>query len=225
MFIKKDFMQIEVSIPSTLKEVKLKDYQDFLLIENPSNDDLLKCILNINTKQLGKIKDKDVDYLINHINKLFKQEHKYIPTFNLNGVTYGFIPNLDEITYGENKDVTSYINEWGNMHKAMAVLFRPLKQKQGHKYLIEEYEGSHKYSEVMKQMPLSVVLGAMVFFYNLTNELLNYIPSYLEKELIKEQTKGQISQENGEVIQNYIHLLKETLRDLKKLQSFPFTNV
>jgi len=218
-------MQIEVSIPSTLKEVKLKDYQDFLLIENPSNDDLLKCILNINTKELGKIKDKDVDYLINHINKLFDQEHKYIPTFNLNGVAYGFIPNLDEITYGENKDVTSYINEWGNMHKAMAVLFRPLKQKQGHKYLIEEYEGSHKYSEVMKEMPLSVVLGAMVFFYNLTNELLNYIPSYLEKEVTKGQTQGQISPENGEAIQNYIHLLKETLQDLNKLQSFHYTSV
>jgi len=218
-------MQLEVSIPSTLKEVQLKDYQDFLLIENPSNDDLLKCILNINTKELGKIKDKDIDYLINHINKLFDQEHKFIPTFNLNGVSYGFIPNLDEITYGENKDVTSYINEWGNMHKAMAVLFRPLKQKQGHKYLIEEYEGSHKYSEVMKQMPLSVVLGAMVFFYNLTNELLNYIPSYLEKEVVKEQMIGQISQENGEAIQNYIHLLKETLQDLKKLQDFRYTNV
>ena len=218
-------MQLEVSIPSTLKEVKLKDYQDFLLIENPSNDDLLKCILNINTKELGKIKDKDIDYLINHINKLFDQEHKFIPTFNLNGVAYGFIPNLDEITYGENKDVTSYINEWGNMHKAMAVLFRPLKQKQGHKYLIEEYEGSHKYSEVMKQMPLSVVLGAMVFFYNLTNELLNYIPSYLEKEVVKEQMIGQISQENGEAIQNYIHLLKETLQDLNKLQSFHYTSV
>ena len=218
-------MQLEVSIPSTLKEVKLKDYQDFLLIENPSNDDLLKCILNINTKELGKIKDKDVDYLINHINKLFDQEHKFIPTFNLNGVAYGFIPNLDEITYGENKDVTSYINEWGNMHKAMAVLFRPLKQKQGHKYLIEEYEGSHKYSEVMKQMPLSVVLGAMVFFYNLTNELLNYIPNYLEEQLMKGQTKGQISQENGEAIQNYIHLLKETLQDLNKLQSFHYTSV
>lgn len=218
-------MQLEVSIPSTLKEVKLKDYQDFLLIENPSNDDLLKCILNINTKELGKIKDKDVDYLINHINKLFEQEHKYIPTFNLNGVAYGFIPNLDDITYGENKDVTSYINEWGNMHKAMAVLFRPLKQKQGHKYLIEEYEGSHKHSEVMKQMPLSVVMGAMVFFYNLTNELLNYIPNYLERELMKEQTKGQISPENGEVIQNYIHLLKETSRDLDKLQNFRYTSV
>jgi len=218
-------MQIEVSIPSTLKEVKLKDYQDFLLIENPSNDDLLKCILNINTKELGKIKDKDVVYLKGHINKLFDKEHEFIPTFNLNGIAYGFIPSLDDITYGENKDVTSYINDWGNMHKAMAVLFRPIKLKQGYKYLIEEYEGSHKYSETMKEMPLDVVLGAMVFFYNLTNELLKYIPNYLEKEIMKEQMTGQISQENGEAIQSYMHSLKETLQNLKRLQDYPCINV
>ena len=218
-------MQIEVSIPSTLKEVKLKNYQDFLLIENPNNDDLLKCILNINTKELGKIKDKDVDYLINHINNLFEKEHEFIPTFNLNGIAYGFIPNLDDITYGENKDITSYINEWGNMHKAMAVLFRPIKQKQTHKYLIEDYEGSHKYSEVMKDMPLDVVLGSMVFFYNLTSELLNYIPSYLQEQAMKEQTKGVISKGSGEVIQSYTHLLKQTSQDLKKLQNFRYTSV
>tara|TARA_R110000796_G_scaffold150119_1_gene266897 strand:- start:677 stop:1333 length:657 start_codon:yes stop_codon:yes gene_type:complete len=217
-------MQIEVSIPSSLKEVKLKDYQDFLLIDNPTNEDLLKCILNINTKELGKIKDKDIDYLIGHVNKLFNVEHSYIPTFNLNGVLYGFIPNLDDITYGENKDITSYVNDWGKMHKAMAVIFRPIKQKQGHKYLIEEYEGSHKYSEAMKDMPLSVAMGAMVFFYNLTSELLKYTPSYLEKELMKEQTKDQISPENGEAIQSCIQLLRETLPDLKKFQDLPYIN-
>jgi hypothetical protein len=218
-------MQLEVSIPSTLKEVKLKDYQSLLLIDKPNDEDLLKCILNINTKELGKIKDKDVDYLINHINKLFEQEHKFIPTFNLNGVAYGFIPNLDEITYGENKDITSYINEWGNMHKAMAVLFRPIKLKKNNKYIIEEYEGSHRYAETMKEMPLDVVLGAMVFFYNLTNELLKYIPNYLEKEIMKEQMTGQISQENGVAIQSYMHSLKETLQNLKRLQDYPCINV
>ena len=215
-------MQIEVSIPSSLKEVKLKDYQEFLLIEDPTNDDLLKCVLNIDQKELGKIKASDVDYLMNHINSLFEKEKDFIPTFKMYGIEYGFVPNLDEITYGENKDVTTYINEWGTMHKAMAVLFRPIKQKLRDKYLIEEYEGSHKYSEVMKDMPLDVVLGSMVFFYNLTNVLLKSIPSYLEKEVVKEQMQGVISQENGEAIQSYIHLLKQTSQDLNKLQSFPF---
>ena len=63
-------MQIEVSIPSSLKEVKLKDYQSLLLIDKPNDEDLLKCILNVNSKELGKIKDKDVVYLKGHINKI-----------------------------------------------------------------------------------------------------------------------------------------------------------
>ena len=65
-------------------------------------------------------------------------------------------------------------------------------------------------------MPLDVVLGAMVFFWDLTNVLLNYIPSYLENQIKQEQIKEAVSIENGEVIQNYIFLAKETLQDLKK---------
>ena len=215
-------MQVEISIPSSLKEVKLKDYQEYLTIDEPNNDDLIKCILNIDQKELGKIKASNVDYLLNHVVKLFEDKQELVPTFKLYGVEYGFIPNLDEITYGENKDVTTYINDWESMHKAMAVLFRPIKQKQRDKYIIEEYEGSHKYSEVMKDMPLDVVLGSMVFFYNLTNVLLKSIPSFLEKEIVKEQMQGVISPENGEAIQSYIHLLKQTSQDLEKLQSSPF---
>jgi len=217
-------MQVEVSVPSSLREVKLKNYQELLIKENPDNDDMLKCILNINTKELGKIKDKDVDNLLVIINKLFDKKHEFIPTFKMKGVLYGFIPKLDDITYGENKDVTSYINDWGNMHKAMAVLFRPVKQKQNSKYLIEDYEGSHKYSEMMKNMPLDVVLGAMVFFWNLTNALLNSIPNYLEKEMKQAQMQGVDLAESGVAIQSYMHLLKETLQNLKRLQSYPFIN-
>ena len=217
-------MQVEVSVPSSLREVKLKNYQELLIKENPDNDDMLKCILNINTKELGKIKDKDVDNLLAIINKLFDKKHEFIPTFKMKGVLYGFIPKLDDITYGENKDVTNYINDWGNMHKAMAVLFRPVKQKLNSKYLIEDYEGSHKYSEMMKNMPLDVVLGAMVFFWNLTNALLNSIPNYLEKEIKQAQMQGVDLAESGEAIQNSMHLLKATLQNLKRLQSYPFIN-
>ena len=217
-------MQIEITIPSSLKEVKLKDYQKYLTIKEPTNDDMLKCILNVNQDELGKIKASDIDYLLSIVIDLFKQKQKLIPTFKMYGIEYGFIPNLDEITYGENKDVTAYINNWETMHKAMAVLFRPVKQKQRDKYIIEDYEGSHKYSEVMKDMPLDIVMGAMVFFYNLTNVLLKSIPSFLEKEMKKEQMQGVISPENGEAIQKYILLLKQTSQNLNKLQSFPYIN-
>lgn len=38
----------------------------------------------------------------------------------------GFLPKLDEITLGEFIDVESNIGDWQNIHKAMAVLYRPV---------------------------------------------------------------------------------------------------
>jgi hypothetical protein len=218
-------MKIEVNIPENLNDITLGQYQEFLKIEEPTEEDILKVFLGLDLKGLGKIKASDVDKYANHITSLFEQEQEHVLKFDLKGVQFGFMPNLDEITYGENKDVTAYLNDWQTMHKAMAVLYRPIKQKLGARYLIEDYEGSHKYSEAMKEMPLGVVMGAMVFFYNLTNALLKAIPNYLEKQTEKEQTTGVISAENGEAIKKYIHLLKETSEDLMRLQTYHFTDV
>lgn len=212
-------------LPTSLKYVKLKDYQKFTLIENPTNDDLIKCITGINSLDLAKLKSTKVDELQIETNKLFDVEHKFINQFSIYGTRYGFIPNLDEITYGENKDITNYINDWGNMHKAMAVLYRPLRTTHGSQYTIEQYDGSHVYSEVMKDMPLNVVLGSIGFFYNLTNELLSYIPKYLENQTKEMQAIKTASPRSGNLIQSCTLLLKETLHDLKKLQGFPYTNV
>jgi hypothetical protein len=218
-------MKIEVNIPENLNDITLGQYQEFLKIEEPTEEDILKVFLGLDLKGLGKIKAADVDKYAAHITSLFEQDQQHVLKFDLKGVQFGFMPNLDDITYGENKDVTAYLNDWQTMHKAMAVLYRPIKQKLGARYLIEDYEGSHKYSETMKQMPLGVVMGAMVFFYNLTNALLKAIPNYLEKQAKNEQTKGAISAENGEAIKKYIRLLKETSEDLTRLQTYHFTGV
>ena len=213
-------MKLEINVPENLNDITLGQYQEFLKIEEPTEEDILKVFLNINVNGLGKIKAADVDTYAVHITSLFEKEADFQNKFDLRGQEFGFIPNLDEITYGENKDVTAYINDWQAMHKAMAVLYRPITNKLGKNYLIEGYEGSHKYSELMKQMPLGVVMGSMVFFYNLTNDLLKAIPNYLVKEAEKEQMTGQISVENGEAIKKYTLLLKETSEDLTTLLDY-----
>ena len=210
--------------PTSLQFVKLQDYQKFTLINNPTNEDLINCILDISKTDLSNMKLMTVDTLTNELNDLFDQKHEFIKEFTLYGKTFAFIPKLDEITYGENKDITNYINDWGNMHKAMAVMFRPVTKKYGSKYLIEDYQGSGVYSELMKDAPLSVVLGAMVFFYNLTNELLNSIPKYLETQMKDQQMTEAASVKNGEAIANCTVYLKETLQSLKKLQNYHYTS-
>ena len=217
-------MRIEIEVPTDLNEIKLDNYQKFLKIEDPTEVDTMSHLLGMDKADVLNIKASSSDVIISSLNEVFETKHKFVDRFTLNGVTYGFIPSLDNITYGENKDITSYLN-WDSMHKAMAVMYRPIKQSLSGKYLIEDYEGSSKYSEIMKEAPLWIVFGSMVFFWTLTNELLKAIPNYLEAEMQKEQTSGAISEENGEAIKSSIHLLKETLEDLTKLQSYHSINV
>jgi hypothetical protein len=197
-----------------LNNVPLHSYQKYMLIDNPNEQDLLKCFLGLTQPELNKLPSKDVDNYLNQINNLLNLDHELIRTFKLNGIEYGFIPKLDDITYGENLDVTKYIGEYGSMHKAMAVLFRPIKQKIRDQYLIEEYTGSYVYAEKFKDIPLDVVFGAIVFFYNLTNELLNSTLKYLEQQIQQDSQLQASLQESGVDIQSSILLAKETLQDL-----------
>jgi hypothetical protein len=206
-------MRIEITIPESLDDITLEQYQVFSKIEEPTIDQTLTAFLNISQKELNMLPADKIEGFAEQINSVFEQDKQFTPTFVLNGVKYGFIPKLDSITYGENKDLTTYLNDFDNMNKAMAVMYRPIIHEQRGKYLIEDYEGSSKYSEVMKQAPLSVVLGATVFFYNLTNGLLKAIPNYLEEDLQKE-SKDLLK--SGQITKKQLHLLMKKFKELSE---------
>jgi len=206
-------MRIEITIPESLDDITLEQYQVFSKIEEPTIDQTLTTFLNISQKELNMLPADKIEGFAEQINSVFEQDKQFTPTFVLNGVKYGFIPKLDSITYGENKDLTTYLNDFDNMNKAMAVMYRPIIHEQRGKYLIEDYEGSSRYSEVMKQAPLSVVLGATVFFYNLTNGLLKAIPNYLGEELEKE-SKDLLK--SGEITKKQLHSLMKKFKELSE---------
>jgi hypothetical protein len=108
----------------------------------------------------------------------------------MDGIAYGFVPDLDKITLGEYIDLDTTLGDWSNMHKAMAVLYRPIKDTLKDKYIIEDYKGSED-SEKYKQMPLDIVMGSILFFYNLKNELLKTILKSLNQEVMKTMTIQQ----------------------------------
>ena len=206
-------MRIEITIPETLDDITLEQYQVVSKIEEPTIDQTLTTFLNISQKELNMLPADKIEGFAEQINSVFEQDKQFTPTFVLNGVKYGFIPKLDSITYGENKDLTIYLNDFDNMHKAMAVMYRPIIHEQRGKYLIEDYGGSAKYSEVMKQAPLSVVLGATVFFYNLTNALLKAIPNYLKEEL---QKKSKDLLKSGEITRKQLRSLMRKFKELSE---------
>ena len=179
-------MKLTLTIPETLKEITLNQYQQWLKVaEDKEMTDFLKqkmieIFCGITLNQVLQIKATDVDEIVNDLSKLFKQDTKLINKFTLEGVEYGFEPKIDEITFGAYVDLDTYMADWQQMHKAMSVLFRPVTFTKKKKYLIEEYESANKYD--LKEMTLDVVFGSLVFFWKLRNELQKHILSFLANQ-------------------------------------------
>jgi hypothetical protein len=225
-------MKLELNIPTHLKEIKLLQYQKFLKIakENEESDFLhqkmVQIFCGIDLKNVANIKRKDVASITNNLGLLFNTNHKFISRFKIGELEFGFIPNLDDMTQGEYIDLDTYIVDWNDMHKAMAVLYRPIINKAGDRYQIEEYKGSITYADVMKHAPLNVVLGAVVFFYHLGNELLKSTLTYLEENQMKTSTANKHNlAKDGDGIALSMLSLREMLEDLVKFQNFPYINV
>ena len=220
-------MKLKIDVPDSLSEITLSQYQKFEKIDNDENRNtnfilhkLVEIFCNLDLKDIIKIKWSSVSKIANSINELFEKDHKLIRTFSLNGVEYGFIPNLDDMTLGEYIDLDNSVSDWQEMHKAMAVLFRPVTYKKGDMYLIKDYQAEEV--DELKHMPLDVVLGSLFFFYNLRKELLNTIPSYLKLEM---QKKGMTimeklpSQKSGDGINLSMDWLREMFSKSNQLQN------
>ena len=220
-------MKINIDVPDSLSEITLSQYQKFEKIDNDENRNtnfilhkLVEIFCNLDLRDIIKIKWSSVSKIANSINELFEKDHKLIKTFTLNKKQYGFIPNLDDMTLGEYIDLDNSVSDWQQMHKAMAVLFRPITFKKGQRYLIQEYEAEE--GDELKEMPLDVVLGSLFFFYNLRKELLNTIPSYLKLEM---QKKGMNiveklpSQKSGDGISLSMDWLEEMFNKSSQLQN------
>ena len=215
-------MKVEIQIPSSLSEITLEQYQKFTKINTDENQDssflmhkTVELFCNLNLQDIAKIKFIYVQEILNDINNLFEPKQDLIPTFNLNGVEYGLIPVLDDMTLGEYIDLDETFTDWDTMHKAMAVLFRPVSFKKGDRYQIEDYEGLDK-AELMKQMPLDVVMGCMFFFWSLNEELLKTTLNYLSQEVPKQLTTEQLKTlaKNGDGSIAYGNYLTQMLNDL-----------
>ena len=227
-------MKLEISIPTELNEIKLSQYQAFLKIAKDNTDEeflhqkMVQTFCGIDLKEVAEIRYKEVIEITESLGKMFDvKNHKFINRFKMGGVEFGFIPNLDDMTFGEYTDLDTYINDWEQMHKAMAVLYRPIKNNGlNGTYDIEKYNGSITYSDVMKHAPLDVVFGATVFFYNLGNELLKSTMTYLEnnQEIQNILQQHSLEKDGAGIVQSML-LLKETLQTLIELPNYQLTNV
>tara|TARA_R110001592_G_scaffold189727_1_gene435278 strand:+ start:620 stop:1372 length:753 start_codon:yes stop_codon:yes gene_type:complete len=229
-------MKVDLLLPTSLSEIPLSRYQSFVKTKEASNDEefiaqkMIQIFCGIDLSEVGKIKMKDLNGLISHFTKVFSEKPKLVRHFKIKNIEFGFIPKLDDISFGEYVDLEHNLQNWETYHKAMAVMYRPIKEKNKDKYSIVDYEPNEDMQDLMRFAPLDVAISASVFFWTLGSELLTLTLSYLQSELktmtnSSNTAKDIYSENNGDGIAASIASLKKMLPSLTKLQSSDLLNV
>ncbi len=215
-------MKIQLTIPTSLQDITLKDFQMFTDISDNNEDTefvnlkMIEIFGGVRLKELRQMNVIDYKHITNSLNKVFAEKGIFKQRIKIGSTEYGFIPALDDMTTGEYIDLNTYMANISDWHKMMAVLYRPIIYEKKGKYLIETYETSDRYSDIMSYAKLSDVMGAHVFFYDLGKELLKHIAPYLMEQLTDSQQK-LLLERSGDGIKAFTDLQEEMSLVLKRL--------
>ena len=206
--IKKEGKKETYNLINSWSDVSLETWIKLIDKETGSKteeaEETIAALSDIPKKLIKELPLRDVAIIMGKVAELqSKQDTVLKKVFEIDGVEYAMHPDLSEITLGEYADIETFIKNGleENMPELMAVLFRPVVERNGEAYVIEAYDGNITIRiEEMKKMSAEQVQSALVFFWHLGNELLKTLPSYLmelKQELMK-QLQTEISQNDGD---------------------------
>lgn len=214
--------QLKIKVPTSLSDIKLSQYQQFLKETEGEEDESIiafkmVCIFcELPEVIVENTSKQSYDSIISDLNKIFDFDKDKLPLINkvrYNGLEYGFIPNMDNITVKEQADADGYLKDWQQVDKLMGVLYRPIKTKNKNTYLIEDYKAGESLDFTM-----DIVFGAYFFLQNLYLDLLSCIPNFIKEE-VNQDPKLRNLVENGVGIKTFINSLEEVFLGLKMLRT------
>ena len=229
-------MKLDILLPTNLSEIPLSRYQDFIAMKEKSNDEefiaqkMIQIFCGMKLGEVAKIKMKHLNELIAHFTKVFSEKPQLIRKFKIKDIEFGFIPKFDDISFGEYVDLENYMKDWKTYHKALSVMYRPIKNTNKDKYEIVDYEPNEDMQDLMKFAPLDVAISSSFFLSSLGIELLKATQTYLKKELKKmtdltNSAKGINLAKTGVGMEVSMDWLTETLQNLMKSQATDLLNV
>lgn len=208
-------MRVKIEVPDSLKDIKLSQYQKFIRTTKDSEDErfiakqLVGIFCDIPDELVNSLSFTDFDRIKNIITGIINVDgdQKLKRIIEVDGKAYGFIPDLNDITVGEQADIDSMIGDWKNMHKVMGILYRPIKTHKADKYTIEDYKPGAELD-----LTMDVVQGALQFFFLLLRDLMTCTRSFIEEAA--HDKRLQSLGVNGDGIKAYTDYLAEISSNL-----------
>ena len=195
--IKKEGKVKEFKLINSWSDVTLSTWLQLIDFETGTKTEeateTIAALSDIPKKLIKELSLSDVAVIMSKVGELqAKQDTKLKRIIEINGVEYGFHPDLDSISLGEYADIEQFIKNGidSSLPELMSVLYRPIKLKKNDIYIIDSYDGDIRLrAEEMKQMSAEQVQSALVFFYTLGKVLSEILPLYLMERL--KETKTQ----------------------------------
>lgn len=216
--------EIQLNVPTEWSDIKLKKWLELQKeLENYKDDEeatsalMLFHLCGLPPEYATSIAVDDYmgikTELANFINNAELPLQRFI---YIDGVEYGFEPNLSNMTYGAFADITKYntIQIDDNWASIMSILYRPVDKRQGDMYTLKPYTGELN-PKLFLEVGMDVHFGCLFFFVNLWKSLqASILKSTMEMEL--PPNIKSILGRNGERIQQLLNLQEETSLKLTK---------
>jgi hypothetical protein len=187
-------------ISTKYSDQTLGTYVDFMAAGEDTVSQI-QAITGLKRDDIRKIDMATIDKIVTAYAQGLRQDEKVFKQFiYIDGIKFGFHPNLKSMTFGEWLDLSELSKNFPHqLPELMCILYRPVTAEINQQYKIEEYDSDvHlKYAPQMRKLNLANVNAALLFFSTLRNDLVSNTPEYLEQEL--ERLKREISQLAEEV--------------------------
>lgn len=212
--------EIKIVVPNSWSAVTLEQYlalKKDMDVYKDEPEAIDACLFHHLCKlPLEYLQQLDIDTYINikkDLASFFSKAEGPLRKFIIiDGVEYGFEPNLSQMAYGAYVDISKYesieINaKWAEI---MSILYRPVTSKKGALYDIKPYDGI-LYPEKFMNVAMDVHFGALFFLVNLLKDLQRNILKSLKGEYPEMPSRlKSILLKSGEITLPFSNLPKET---------------
>lgn len=175
-------MKIKLTIPESYSDISVSQYKAMLdTWEDNKGADAVQKVLEVfcgaEKGLVNRIHIEELNKITRELTWLFREPQLtdfYLhQSFVMNGVEYGFVPNMQDLTVGEFADMESYMEGgmYENMQEMLALLYRPIVRKKLKLYEIETYSPSQIKVDAMGECKMDIAIGAVVFFYRIASQL------------------------------------------------------
>jgi len=203
------YRYMKLIIPTDLSDITLGQLQALTKLEATPLKDLerqkqtIELLTSIDRSTIDKVKLGDLNDVYSKLLSLSKTSEGLHQFVKIDGVKYGFIPNLSDISTAEFGDLDTLCQDLNeNLHLIMSILYRPIDKEANGKYSIEAYDADLEERSRLfkKKLKANVVNSAILFFWSIGSDYLTDLLTSLQED--QETKSSNPSVKNGVGIQS-----------------------